>query len=191
MRNFSYYITLLSLLLFNCTKIVKIQNPEEKFLYLLKKNHKGKIEFIRSKGELILENDYYYKGKFKFESDSLNTSLILYSPFGSDKIEGELKDNILLFTKIFFSPFDYVSNIKLTKAFYRESKYIFRLEGGIEIVFDDKEKLREIKLPKIRINIVWDKDLPYNIKMTTRQAKVKIKIEKMDIGFKNGKNSDF
>ncbi|MEO0289624.1 MAG: hypothetical protein ABIN23_00435 [candidate division WOR-3 bacterium] len=191
MKIFYCYLTFIFFLLFGCIKFVKIENPEEKFFYLLKKNHKGKIEFINSKGDLVLENDFYYKGKFKFESDSLNTSLILYSPFGSDKIEGELKDNILLFIKIFFSPLDYISNIKLIKAFQSKKNYIFKLEGGIEIVFDENEKIKEIKLPELKIMIVWEKDLPYNIMMVTQNANINIKIDKMDIGFKNGKNSDF
>ena len=137
---------------------------------------------------MTVENDYYFKGKFKFEADSENINLILFSPFGANRFEGELKERIFLLTKILFSPLKYIGNTKVLKAFKTKNEFVFKLEGGIEVIFDENKKFKKINLPEARIFIVWENDMPYNIKMKTKEGDITIKIKNIKTQFKNGKN---
>ncbi len=82
----------------------------------------------------------------------------------------------------------YMGNTKILRAFKRKKEAIFKLEGGIEIVFDENKKLKNINLPETKIFIAWDKDMPYNIKMETKEALIEVEIKQLEIRFKNGKN---
>jgi len=168
--------------------VIKIENPQKEFIYFLEKNEKGELISIKTTGDVTVENDYYFKGKFKFEADSENINLILLSPFGANKFEGELRERIFLLTKILFSPLKYIGSTKVSKAFKRKNESVFKLEGGIEVVFDENKRFKRINLPEAKIFIVWNKDMPYNIKMKTKEGNITIEIKNIKTQFKNGKN---
>jgi len=168
--------------------VIKIEDPKEEFIHFLEKNEKGELISIKTKGDVTVKNNYYFKGKFKFEADSENINLIFLSPFGAEKLEGELKEKIFLLTKILFAPLKYMGNTRVLRAFKREKEFVFKLEGGIEVVFDENKKFKKINLPEARVLIVWDKDIPYNIKIKSKEGDIRIRIENIKAEFKNGKN---
>ncbi len=169
--------------LFSCTKVYKIQNPKEKFVYYLEKNTKGRLVYILTKGDVEIYNEFYFKGRFKFEADSENVKLIFLSPFGANKDAGKVKDRLFLLSKIFFSPLSYLKDINVLKGYKKGKSEVFELEGGIEIYFNTRGKFKILKFPDFKLSVVWKDSIPYNIKMDTKDLKMNIFIKKLKTRF--------
>ncbi|MEN3043660.1 MAG: hypothetical protein ABDH37_00385 [Candidatus Hydrothermales bacterium] len=51
--------------------------------------------------------------------------------------------------------------------------------------------MSELRFPDFNISVDWKEEIPYNIFIYTKNLKVTIKIEKLEIKFENGENTDF